>query len=215
MNGVNPANLTCSSARRKRERERERERLLFHQNSAGAHVRASAVSLSELDSLYIYIYIIIYVCVYIFCRIQIAIECIWSIILELGCYSVVAVSELSCYGSSGSALNVPATLWFKTPLSRPQKQILPFSCMSGGGERVEQERQVCILTRSISSISPPTALWRGLFQSRSHTSLHQCCPYTHIHVHVHEGMPVPFLNCFKDISYAHQDCIYLIKNTEK
>ncbi len=158
-------------------KEREREKDSFSIKIVPVLTSEPVLYLSQNWTLYIYIYIIIiYVCVYIFCRIQIAIECIWSIILELGCYSVVAVSELSCYGSSGSALNVPATLWFKTPLSRPQKQILPFSCMSGGGERVEQERQVCILTRSISSISPPTALWRGLFQSCSHTSLHQCCP---------------------------------------
>ncbi len=93
-----------------KEREREREKDSFSIKIVPVLTSEPVLYLSQNWTLYIYIYIIIYVCVYIFCRIQIAIECIWSIILELGCYSVVAVSELSCYGSSGSALNVPATL---------------------------------------------------------------------------------------------------------
>jgi len=71
-----------------------------------------------------------------------------------GQYKAVTVSELSCCGCSGSALNVPDTLWSRTLLSRPQKQIIPFSWRrrkSGGSETGVQPHPVHLLHQPVDS----------------------------------------------------------------
>ncbi len=44
--------------------------------------------------------------------------------------------------------------------------------------------------------------------------VHKCMQSIYIYIYIYD-FTLCIVSCLKDVSYAHQDCIYLIKNTVK